>query len=115
MINNGVRRQAVAHLEENRAGPGADRPDRDKGRSESPGEQAGLCLRASEDFNAALNVNNRDADSWAWRGVAYERMGNRQMAQESFQRALAITERSYGKDHPDLAARLFAQSRGWTT
>ena len=46
--------------------------------------------KAIEDFNAALNVNNRDADSWAWRGVAYERMGNRQMAQESYQRALAV-------------------------
>ena len=33
--------------------------------------------KAIEDFNAALNVDNRDADSWAWRGVAYERKGDK--------------------------------------
>ena len=31
--------------------------------------------KAVEDLNAALNVNNRDAESWAWRGVALERLG----------------------------------------
>jgi tetratricopeptide (TPR) repeat protein len=46
--------------------------------------------KAIEDFNAALNVNNKDADSWAWRGVAYERKGDRQQAVESYQRALTI-------------------------
>jgi tetratricopeptide (TPR) repeat protein len=46
--------------------------------------------KAVEDFNAALNVNNRDAESWAWRGVAQERSGKKQEAIESYQRALGI-------------------------
>jgi tetratricopeptide (TPR) repeat protein len=46
--------------------------------------------KAIEDFNAALNVNNKDADSWAWRDVAMERKGDRQGAIESYSRALAL-------------------------
>jgi tetratricopeptide (TPR) repeat protein len=46
--------------------------------------------KAIEDFNAALNVDARDANSWAWRGVALERKGDRQQAIESYQRALTI-------------------------
>jgi hypothetical protein len=41
VINNGVRRQAIAHLEDDSARLGPDRPDRYKRRSESSGEQAG--------------------------------------------------------------------------
>ena len=46
--------------------------------------------KAIEDFNAALNVDSKDANSWAWRGVAYERKGDRQQAIESYQHALNI-------------------------
>jgi tetratricopeptide (TPR) repeat protein len=46
--------------------------------------------KAIEDFNAALNVDNKDANSWAWRGVAFERKGDRTQAIESYQRALAV-------------------------
>src|SRR5829696_2410289 len=46
--------------------------------------------KAVEDFNAALNVNNRDAETWAWRGVAYERQGNRAEAAESFRHAASL-------------------------
>jgi Tfp pilus assembly protein PilF len=35
-------------------------------------------------------VNAQDADSWAWRGVAFERKGDRPQAVESYQRALSI-------------------------
>ncbi len=41
VINNGVRRQAIAHLEDHGAGLGPDQPDLDKRRPESSGEQAG--------------------------------------------------------------------------
>jgi Flp pilus assembly protein TadD len=37
-------------------------------------------------------VNNKDAESWAWRGIAYERQGQRAEATESFQRALAVDQ-----------------------
>ena len=50
--------------------------------------------KAIEDFNAALNVNAKDADSWAWRGVAFERKGDRSQAVESYQRALSIDNRN---------------------
>ena len=46
--------------------------------------------KAVEDFNAALNVNNKDADSWANRGLAYERSNRRQEAIESYTRATSI-------------------------
>jgi tetratricopeptide (TPR) repeat protein len=46
--------------------------------------------KAAEDFNAALNVNNKNADAWAWRGVALDRAGKKQEAAESFARATAI-------------------------
>ena len=46
--------------------------------------------KAIEDFNAALNVNNKDAESWAWRGVALERQGKKREAAESFQRAMSV-------------------------
>jgi tetratricopeptide (TPR) repeat protein len=45
---------------------------------------------AVEDFNAALNVDNRNADAWAGLGLAYERQGNRAKAQESYGRALIV-------------------------
>ena len=43
-----------------------------------------------EDFNAALNVDNKSPDGWAGLGLAYERQGNRTKAAESYQRALVI-------------------------
>ena len=33
--------------------------------------------KAIEDFNAALNVDNRNADAWAGLGLAYEKQGDR--------------------------------------
>jgi Tetratricopeptide repeat. len=45
---------------------------------------------AVEDFNSALNVDNKSADTWALRGVALDRVGKKTEAQESFQRALVI-------------------------
>ena len=45
---------------------------------------------AIEDFNATLNVNNRNADAWAGLGLAYERMSNREKAIESYDRALVV-------------------------
>ena len=50
--------------------------------------QLGKYNLAMEDFNAALNVDNRNADGWAGLGVAYEKSGNRMKASESYQRAL---------------------------
>ena len=38
--------------------------------------------KAVEDFNAALNVDNRLGDAWAGRGFAYEKMGRKQEASE---------------------------------
>jgi Flp pilus assembly protein TadD len=46
--------------------------------------------KAIEDFNAALNVNNKDGESWAWLGVAHERAGKKQEAVENYQRALSV-------------------------
>jgi tetratricopeptide (TPR) repeat protein len=46
--------------------------------------------KAIEDFNAALNVDSKDANSWAWRGVAMERKGDKSQALESYTRALTI-------------------------
>ncbi len=56
-------------------------------------------------------------NSWAWRGVAYERMGNRQMAQESFQRALGHRQRQHGGAAGQFEAvtrrELFVKSRSF--
>jgi Tfp pilus assembly protein PilF len=52
--------------------------------------QVGEFEKAVEDFNAALNVNNRLAEAWAWRGVALERQGQRSEAAESYRRALSV-------------------------
>ena len=46
--------------------------------------------KAIEDYNAALNVNNKDATSWAYRGLAYEKSGQRKEAMENYQRASVI-------------------------
>ena len=46
--------------------------------------------QAIEDFNASLNVDNKNPNGWAGLGVAYEKQGNRQKAAESYQRALVI-------------------------
>jgi tetratricopeptide (TPR) repeat protein len=46
--------------------------------------------KAIEDFNAALNVDNRNADAWAGLGLAYEKKGDRQKAMENYQRALSL-------------------------
>ena len=46
--------------------------------------------KAIEDFNASLNVDNRNANGWAGLGMAYEKQGNRTKASESYQRALVI-------------------------
>jgi len=43
---------------------------------------------AIEDFNAALNVDNKNADAWAGLGFAYEKQGNKAKASESYGRAL---------------------------
>ncbi|MFL4973678.1 MAG: tetratricopeptide repeat protein, partial [Microvirga sp.] len=40
--------------------------------------------------NAAINTENRNADAWAWRGVALEKQGNRKDAIESYQRATTL-------------------------
>ena len=60
-------------------------------------EARGQCLVATgkydaaiEDFNAALNVNNHNADSWANLGVAYEKQGNKSKAVESYNRAMEV-------------------------
>jgi Flp pilus assembly protein TadD len=45
---------------------------------------------AIEDFNAALNVDNKNGEAWAQRGVAFERMGNPKDANESYQKALIV-------------------------
>ncbi len=50
----------------------------------------GKADKAIEDFNAALNVNNKDANAWAGLGLAYEKLGNRNKAAESYDRALAF-------------------------
>jgi tetratricopeptide (TPR) repeat protein len=50
----------------------------------------GKQAEAIEDFNAALNVNNRNADAWAGLGQAYERSGDKTKAVESYQRALVV-------------------------
>ncbi len=52
--------------------------------------QTGQLDKAIEDFNAALNINTKDAESWAWRGLAFERAGKRPEAIESYQRALTV-------------------------
>jgi tetratricopeptide (TPR) repeat protein len=46
--------------------------------------------KAIEDFNASLNVDNKNANGWAGLGMAYEKQGNRAKAAESYQRALVI-------------------------
>ncbi|WP_289015863.1 tetratricopeptide repeat protein, partial [uncultured Methylobacterium sp.] len=46
--------------------------------------------KAIEDYNAALNVNNKDATSWAYRGLAYEKSNRRKEAMENYQRAAGI-------------------------
>ena len=46
--------------------------------------------QAIEDFNAALNVDNRNGDAWAGLGLAYERQGNKPKAVESYGRALVV-------------------------
>ncbi|MCC2107642.1 MAG: tetratricopeptide repeat protein, partial [Hyphomicrobiales bacterium] len=46
--------------------------------------------KAIEDFNATLNVDNKNPNGWAGLGVAYEKQGNRVKAAESYQRALVL-------------------------
>ena len=43
-----------------------------------------------EDYNAALNVDAKNAEAWAGLGVDYEKLGNRAKAQESYARAKTI-------------------------
>ena len=54
--------------------------------------------KAIEDFNAALNVNNQDAESWAWRGIAYERQGrSRRRPRASSARSASTRSNATGK------------------
>ena len=46
--------------------------------------------KAIEDFNAALNVNNKNAEAWALLGLAYEKKGDRRQASENYRRALSL-------------------------
>ncbi len=45
---------------------------------------------ALDDFNAALNVDNKNADAWAGRGVADEKLGHKTEAVESYQQAQTL-------------------------
>ncbi|MGH6818720.1 MAG: tetratricopeptide repeat protein, partial [Methylovirgula sp.] len=46
--------------------------------------------KAIEDFNAALNVDSKNADAWAGLGLAYEKLGDRAKALANYQHALAF-------------------------
>ena len=50
----------------------------------------GQYQKAVEDFNATLNVDNRQADGWAGRGLAFERLGDTKQAIENYERAAAL-------------------------
>ena len=50
----------------------------------------GKPAKAIEDFNAALNVNNKNGKAWAGLGLAYEKQGDRAKAAENYQRALSL-------------------------
>ncbi|WP_425332095.1 tetratricopeptide repeat protein [Rhodoblastus acidophilus] len=50
----------------------------------------GKADKAIEDFNAALNVDNRNAEAWALLGLAYEKKGDRRLASENYRRALSL-------------------------
>ena len=43
----------------------------------------GKYEQSIEDYNAALNVDSKNAEAWAGLGVDYEKLGNRMKAQES--------------------------------
>jgi Flp pilus assembly protein TadD len=58
-----------------------------------------------EDFNAALNVNNRNTAAWTGLGTAYEKLGERAKAAEAYQRALTV-------DPNDAAAKAGAARVG---
>ena len=45
---------------------------------------------ALEDFNAALNINNRNADAWAGLGLVSEKMGSKAKAIEAYNTAIGI-------------------------
>ncbi len=45
---------------------------------------------ALEDFNAALNINNRNADAWAGLGLVHEKMNNKAKAIEAYNTAIGI-------------------------
>jgi len=57
---------------------------------EAPVSERALADAAQEDFTAALNVDNRNADAWAGRGFAFEKLGKKAEASEAYQRALAL-------------------------
>ena len=50
----------------------------------------GQWQKAVEDFNAALNVDDHNADAWASLGLAYEKLGNRAKAAEAYSSAASI-------------------------
>ena len=45
-----------------------------------------------KDYNAALNTNTKDAQSWAMRGLAYEKINRRKEALESYQQAQRLDQ-----------------------
>ena len=46
--------------------------------------------QAVDDFDAALNVNSNNAEAWAGLGLAYEKLGNKAKAVESYERATMV-------------------------
>ena len=55
-----------------------------------PDKRLRIKAEAVSDFNAALNVDNKNADGWAGLGLAYERKGDRGQASENYNRALVL-------------------------
>jgi Tfp pilus assembly protein PilF len=47
---------------------------------------------AVSDFDDAVEIDGRSLEAWTSRGLAFERMGNKEQAAASYQRAMSINE-----------------------
>jgi len=50
----------------------------------------GKFNEAVDDYDAALNVDSSDAGAWSGLGLAYEKLGNKAKAIESYNRAMLV-------------------------
>ena len=67
---------------------------------------------AAKTFRKALDLRPEDADLLAWLGKAFEELADWGAAEPLMRQALAVEEKSFGSEHPNVAAGLQQPGRG---